>query len=203
MSNNIKNEINKMEIQTPKNVKITQPELKIAFLKKIEENKLGSCATRMIWDKMVRRKIFMEAINDLGDEYLNHKVYLYEDTLMQFELSQIANSYYYYDIFGYRLNSYNQGKSRGSTNGQTLAMNQLLFIKLLLYKVPTKFDRYHIFKEWGFAYCGSEVFGTRESDYNLLKEVLEAIFELEKLYHNTDKQLLECANKIKNHFNFN
>ena len=36
----------------------------------------------MIWDKLVKNEIYKNAIDDLGDEYLNHKMFLYEDTLM-------------------------------------------------------------------------------------------------------------------------
>ena len=156
-----------------------------------------------IWDKLIKRNIYLEGIKDLGDEYLNHRVFLYEDTLMKFELSQVAYSYYFYDYFGYRLNGYIQGQTRDDTsNGSNiLAMNQLLFIKLLLYKVPTYYDRYHIFMLWGFAWCGSEARYTEEKDIDLLKEVLEVIYELERIYKNTDKRLLDCANEIKRNKN--
>ena len=136
----------------------------------------------------------------MGDEYLNHKFFFYEDTLMMFELSQVAYSYFYYDIFGYRWNTYNAGKSRIDTIG-TVAMNQLYFIKLLLYKFPYRYDRYHIYKEWGFAYCGSEVYHLDKSEIDLLQEVLEVIDQLEIKYNNTCKELLDCAFKIKRHFN--
>ena len=65
-----------------------------------------------------------------------------------FELSQVAYSYYYYNISGYRLNRYNQGKSRGSNSNNLhhWANNQLYYIKYLLYKIPPFYDRYHIFK---------------------------------------------------------
>ena len=199
---NSKGNIKKNSYNIPKNMLITQPDLRETFLTKIGKNRLERCATRTIWDKFVRRTIYQEAIKDLGDEYLNHRVFLYEDTLMMFELSQIAYSYYYYDILGYRLNVYNQGKSRDNSSNdiKILAMNQLHFIKLLLYKISPSYDRYIIYKEWGFAGCGSEVMSLDRSDIDLLQEVLEVIFELERLYKNTDKNLLECANKIKNHF---
>ena len=192
----------KLTNKAPKNMLVTQPELRTTFLEKIGENKLGGCSTRMIWDKFVRREIFQEAIKDLGDEYLNHRMFLYEDTLMMFELSQIAYSYYYYDILGYGLNVYNSGRSRDSTSNQSkiLAMNQLYFIKLLLLKVHPSYDRYHIYKEWGFNYCGSDVIYLDRSEIDLLQEVLEIIFELERLYKNTDQNLLQCANNIKKHF---
>ena len=186
----------------PANKKITQPELKIAFLERIGEKRFDRFYTRQIWDKLVRRDVYLNAIKDLGDEYLNHRIFLYEDTLMMFELSQIAYSYYYYDYIGYRRDKNKAGKSRdaSSTGIRIMAMNQLYFIKLLLYKIDPKYDRYIIFTQWGFAYCGSEAFSLDRSEIDLLQEVLEVIDELERLYKNTAKELLECANKIKKHF---
>ena len=153
----------------------------------------------MIWDKFVKIEVYKKAIEDLGDEYLNHRVFLYEDTLMTFELSQVANSYYFYDILGYRLNLYSQGQSRDHTsdNIRILSMNQLNFIKLLLYKILPIYDRYHIYKECGFHYCGSEAYYTDKNDYDLLLEVLEVIDEIERVYRNTCKELLRCTYKIK------
>ena len=186
----------------PKRVIITQPYLKIFFLKKKNRTRLGNMHTRMIWDKLIRRETYLEAIEDLGDNFLNHRFFLYEDTLMLFELSQIAHSYYYYNIIGYRYNLYEQGKSREPiiNKNSILAMNQLYFIKLLLYKISPSYDRYHIFKEWGFEKCGSEVIYLDKSDMNLLLEVLEAIYELERIYKNTYKELLDCTFIIKKYF---
>ena len=198
--NNQKSNI--LGVQTPKNKFITQPELRTTFLNRLGENRLGKCSTRMVWDKFIRRTVYLEAIDDLGDEYLNHRVFLYEDTIMMFELSQVAHSYYFYDFVGYRLNVYLQGKSREATskNIQVLAMNQLLFIKLLLYKIEPKFDRYHIFKEWGFSRCSAEVMYLSWNDIDLLKEVIEVIDGLERQYKNTAKELLSCVTSIKKKF---
>ena len=193
---------NILRVSPPKYRLVTQPELRTAFLNKLDENRLGNCATRMVWDKFIRREVYLEAINDLGDEYMNHRVFLYEDTIMMFELSQVAYSYFFYDIVGYRLNVHLQGKSRaGSSNSiQIIAQNQLLFIKLLLYKIDPKFDRFHIFKEWGFSRCGAEVFYLSKNDIDLLKEVIEVIDELERIYKNTSKDLLTCVTEIKKKF---
>ena len=181
---------------------ITQPQLRVAFFNKKSETRLSSFATRMIWDKFVKREIYLEAINDLGDKYLNHRIFSYEDTIMMFELSQIAYSYYYYNIIGYRLNVYSQGESKDLSSNKTsiLAMNQLYFIKLLLYKISPSYDRYHIYREWGFNGCGSDVIYLNIKEIDLLKQVLEVIDELERLYKNTDKELLECSKKIKQYF---
>lgn len=192
----------KMEVLIPKNVTITQPELKTTFLQKTIENRLGYFSTRLIWDKFIKREIYLKAIEDLGDEYLNHIFFLYEDTLMIFKLSQIALSYYYYDIEGYRLNNYLRGQSRMFQTNQNefLAMNQLYFIKLLLYSVDPLYDRYHIYTEWGSNKCGSDVISLNRKEIDLLKEVLEIIFKLERIFKNTFKKLLKCANNIKRHF---
>jgi glycosyltransferase involved in cell wall biosynthesis len=197
-----KNRNFKLRVSVPKNISITQPELRMTFLKKINEKRFGACSTRMIWDKFVRRETYLEAIEDLGDEYLNHIFFKYEDTLMMFELSQVAISYYYYDIEGYRHNGYREAQSRVSQPNRKgiLAMNQLYFIKLLLYKIDPLYDRYHIYKEWGFYGCGSDVKPLNRNEIDLLYEVLEVIFELERLYKNTSKELLTCANNIKRLF---
>ena len=189
-------------IKIPKRVLITQPYLKIIFLEQQNRTRLGNMYTRMIWDKLIRRETYIEAIEELGDNFLNHKFFLYEDTLIIFELSQIAHSYYYYNIIGYRYNFYDQGKSRDPiiNKDSILAMNQLYFIKLLLYKISPLYDRYHIFKEWGLKSCGSEVIFLDNKYIDLLLEVLEVIYELERLYKNTCKELLDCTIRIKNYF---
>ncbi len=199
---NSKTKYKRLHSFVQKKVPITQPELRMVFFQKINETRFGICWTRTIWDKFVRRKTYMEAIDNLGDEYLNHIFFLYEDTLMMFELSQIALSYYYYEIVGYRHNLYLEGKSRvlQSNQKEILAMNQLYFIKLLLYKVDPLYDRYHIYKELSIYKCGSEISGLKRDEIDLLYEVIEAIFELERLYKNTVKELLICANNLKKNF---
>ena len=63
----------KKYVEIGRNVVISQPELRMMFLSHFGQNRLGYCVTRMIWNKFVRRNTYLEAIEDLGDEYLNHK----------------------------------------------------------------------------------------------------------------------------------
>ena len=145
----------------------------------------------------------MEAIEDLGDEYMNHIFRLYEDTIMMFELSQVAYSFYYYDIEGYRHCVFRSGQSinkNKTLERQILAENQLLFIKLLLYKIDPKYDRYHIYKELGFGHCDIHVKYLNKINFDLGLEVVEAIFELERIYKNTDSKLIGCIKKIKKYY---
>ena len=158
----------------------------------------------MIWDFFVRRTTFMDAIEDLGDEYMNHIFRLYEDTLMMFELFQVAYSYYFLDIdMGYRHCTFNCGKNKEKDDKlekEILAMNQLLFMKLMLHKVDPKYDRYHIYRELGFGQCDNDVKHLNKKDFDLGLEVVEDVFELERIYHNTAPELINCINTIKKYF---
>ena len=187
----------------PKNVIIKQPELRNAFLFKAGKNRLSDLKIRMIWNFFTRRNTFMEAIEDLGDEYMNHIFRLYEDIIMMFELSQVAYSFYYYDIEGYRHCDYLSGQSVNKNinlENEILAENQLLFIKLLLYKIDPKYDRYHIFRELAFGECEKDVKNLNKKDIDLGLEVVEAVFELERIYHNTAHELIDCIKKIKKYY---
>jgi len=184
----------------PKNTIIKQPELRIEFLYKGGKNRLYQCKIRGIWHFFTRRATFMDAIEDLGDEYMNHIFRYYEDIIMMFELSQVAYSFYYYDIEGYRHYIYRSGQSINKNKAlekEMYAENQLLFIKLLLYKIDPKFDRYHIYKELGFGRCEIDVKNLNKKEFDLGLEVVEAIFELERIYNNTAHELIDCIKRIK------
>lgn len=187
----------------PKNVIIKQPELRNAFLKKLGKNRLSGCNIRWIWNLYIRRNTFMEAIEDLGDEYMNHIFRYYEDTIMMFELSQVAYSFYYYNIEGYRHCKFLSGQSKNKNRTlekEIFAENQLLFIKLMLYKINPKYDRYHIYKELGFGHCEKHVKYLNKIDFDLGLEVVEALFELERIYKNTAPKLIHCIKKIKKYY---
>ncbi len=158
----------------------------------------------MIWNLFVKRVSYLFAIKDLGDEYMNHKFRFYEDTIMMFELSQVSYSYFFYNIDGIRHCLYNSGtcldKNR-TIETQTLIKDQLLFLKLLLYKVDPKFDRYHVLKELNFVGgCGKIYSHANRNDFSLGLQVVEAVFELERMYNNTAPELITCVNKFKNYF---
>ena len=119
---------------------------------------------------------------------------------MLFELSQVAYSFYYYDIVGYRHNTFRSGQSKNKNETlekEILAENQLLFIKIMLYKIDPKYDRYHIYRELGFGQCENDVKHLNKIDFDLGFEVVEAIFELERIYKNTAPKLIKCIKNIK------
>ena len=63
----------------------------------------GKLAQRnyFIWGKLIKRKIFLETIDRLGEYYKNQYMTLYEDVAMLFVLLSTAKNYVYVNIFGY------------------------------------------------------------------------------------------------------
>ena len=187
----------------PANVIINQPRLRTAFMAG-GGNHLLYCAIRMIWNLFVRRTTYLEAIDDLGDEYMNHIFRLYEDTLMMFELSQVAYSYLFYEsVNGYRQCTFDNGRHHikdEKLEKETLAMNQLLFMKYLLLKIDPKYDRYHVYRELGFGSCDRDVKLLNRKDFDLGLEVVEIVYELERIYKNTAPQLISCIDTIKKYY---
>ena len=187
----------------PKNTIIKQPELRNAFLFKDGKNRLSDFKIRMIWHFFTRRNTFMEAIEDLGDEYMNHIFWYYEDTIMMFELSQVAYSFYYYDIEGYRYCTFHSGQCSNKNKNlekEIDAENVLLLLKLMLYKIDPKYDRYHIYRELGCDHDEIQIKNLNKINLDLGFEIVEAVFELERIYKNTAPELIDCIKKIKKYY---
>ena len=187
----------------PANVIIKQPRLRTAFFAG-GGNHLLYCAIRMIWNLFVRRTTYLEAIDDLGDEYMNHIFRLYEDTLMMLELSQVAYSYYFFKMVnGYLHCTFDNSRhhiKNETIEKEILAMNQLLFMKFMLLKIDPKCDRYHVYRELGFGQCDNDVKHLNRNDFDLGLEVVEIVYELERIYKNTNPQLISCIDKIKKYY---
>ena len=92
---------------------IYQPELsKILF--KIP-NKIGYCRTicRNIWNKMIRKKIFLDMHEYIGNDYFNEFVITADDMLMNLISYHFANNYSNIDLPGYMYNLRPVSMSRG------------------------------------------------------------------------------------------
>ena len=202
-SNDNKNVLSLQRNPMPANVIIKQPRLRTAFFAG-GGNHLLYCAIRMIWNLFVRRTTYLEAIDDLGDEYMNHIFRLYEDTLMMLELSQVAYSYYFFEsINGYLHCTFDNSRhhiKNETIEKEILAMNQLLFMKFMLLKIDPKCDRYHVYRELGFGQCDKDVKHLNRNDFDLGLEVVEIVYELERMYKNTNPQLISCIDKIKKYY---
>jgi len=70
-------------------------------------------------------------------------------------------------------------------------------MKLMLYKIDPKYDRFHIYRELGLGKCENDANYLNKKDFDLGLEIVEAILELERIDNNTVPVLIECINKIK------
>ena len=64
-------------------------------------NKEGKELNTVLWDKLVRREVAMEAFNFIGKTYLNEKIIVENDVVILFALFKKANSFQYIDEIGY------------------------------------------------------------------------------------------------------
>ena len=48
--------------------------------------------------------------------------------------------------------------------------------------------------------CGNLYSRANRNDFSLGLQVVEAVFELERIYNNTATELITCVNKFKNFF---
>ena len=194
----------KENINISKNILVKQPEIRTVFFKEEGKNRLSICKNRAIWNLFVKRASYIQAIEDIGDEYMNHKFRIFEDIIMMFELSQVSYSYYFYDIDGMRHITSTCGKTADKNEtieNEMFLKDLLLFIKLLLYKIDPKYDRYHLFRELTFNYnCEYIAENLNKNDIDLGMQIVEAVIELERIYKNTNPELINCINILKNKF---
>ena len=80
---------------------IYQPELRTIFFNIKKNESIRAIKNRVIWAKLVKRKIFLKALNNIGLKYSDDYILTYEDTIMAVALYQTANSYYLMNEKGY------------------------------------------------------------------------------------------------------
>jgi len=184
---------------------VTQPELcSIMFY---QNNKLNQI-NFFIWGKLIKRKIFIKAINKLGEKYKNQYMTLYEDVAMLFILLQIAKNYVYVNIYGYLYYSNKisvfENRFKYSRANRTIRDCFLLSEILFDFSKNTKFDKlmalFTLKRIYGMYYhvCTFITSGF-EYIYRVLNKFIKCqlfslenkylVFKLKKLIENTHKKL--------------
>ena len=81
---------------------IRQPELRTKFFLINEElDYWRPIVCRTIWGKIIKNEVLQKTIETIGPEYADDYILVYEDTIMQVTLYQIAQSYYLLKQPGY------------------------------------------------------------------------------------------------------
>ena len=80
---------------------VYQPELRTKFFYTKDNVSIRGIQNRSIWGKLIKNKIFQQAIINIGSKYTEDYIQTYEDTIMVVAIYQVAQSYYLMKQVGY------------------------------------------------------------------------------------------------------
>ena len=100
----------------------------------------------MISNKFIKRNIVINTLNFINDYFLNQNMIFYEDTLINYILYKIANSFYFLKDLGYyyisNANSSTIGYKKNEKNVNRLLYSFFLFLKFIfLYTKNNKYEK--------------------------------------------------------------
>ena len=132
---------------------IYQPELSILLFKIPDKDAYSKTICRNIWNKMIRRNLFLDMYEFIGIDYLNHFVITADDMLMNVIVYHFANNYTNIDLPGYMYNLREVSMSRGDGGielKKIRSINHYLYFKVFykyikLFKINRK-SLYHEMK---------------------------------------------------------
>ena len=139
-----------------------------------------------IWAKLFKRKIFLEAIDKIGDYYRNQFMTLYEDVAMLFVVLSIAKNYVYVNVYGYLYCvssiSVFENRFKYRRGNRTIRDCFLLGEILFDFSKNTNYDKLmaiHVIKRIDFMYYYVCFFVTEGFDY--IFKVLDKFIKCEYL----------------------
>ena len=98
----------------------------------------------MISNKFIKRNILINALNSIDVYYLNQNMIFYEDTLINFLIYKVSNSYYFFKNIGYfyisNPDSSTMGYNKNENNYNKLLNSFFLFLKFIFFY--TKNNKY-------------------------------------------------------------
>lgn len=125
---------------------IYQPELSSLLFKDPDKNVYSSSICRSIWNKMIRKNIFLDMHEFIGIDYLNQYVIIADDMLINAISYHFANNYSNIDLPGYMYNLRGISMSHGDGGIELQiirSINYFLYFKMLykyikLFKINIK-----------------------------------------------------------------
>ena len=112
---------------------ITQPELSTLLFKSPDKDSYSKTICRNIWNKMIRKNVFLDMHEFIGIDYLNHFVITADDMLMNVIVYHFANNYTNIDLPGYMYNLRGVSMSRGDGGielKKIRSINHFLYFKI-------------------------------------------------------------------------
>ena len=122
---------------------IYQPELSEILYHLPGTNIISKTICKNIWNKIIRREVFIKTFNYIGNEYYDDYVITADDMTMNIISYQFANNYTNYFLPGYlyiiRKKSMSRGNC-GSILAKTRAINYLLYFEIF-YKYVKEYNK--------------------------------------------------------------
>ena len=137
---------------------IYQPELRTTFFHIDNKDSIRSIRNRVIWAKLIKREIFLKALNYIGLKYSDDYILTYEDTILAVAIYQTANSYYLMNEKGYiyskdekkkkfKLNRFTKIK-KCKPNNKIKGFGPVKLLQFLIEKTKSNwYERQMIYKE--------------------------------------------------------
>lgn len=121
---------------------VTQPELNQT--KNFLNESLGF--TFNIWDKIIKKNVYINALNLLGKELYNSKIVQREDHIFSFALYKVAQKYMRTNIDGYLyINHYNQITKNINNQKSSLVYDEFTFLNFLYINTNESEEEKNIF----------------------------------------------------------
>ena len=134
-----------------KNDIIYQPELSNILFFLPNKNEYSHTICRNIWNKMIKKEIFLKMNNFIGIDYFNQFIVTADDICMNVICYQFANNFSNINLPGYLYNIRKQSMSNGDAgiNLKNIRSTNYLFYFKIFYKCIKKFnkDRNYLFYE--------------------------------------------------------
>ena len=85
-----------------------------------------------MWDKIIKKQIYLKALNFIGEELYNSKIIQREDHIITFALYKVANKYMRINNYGYlKIAHKNQTSSNIYTQNNHLVLDEFTFLEFL------------------------------------------------------------------------
>ena len=130
---------------------IYQPELSSLLYKIPDTNIYSSTICRNIWNKLIRKEIFLDSYNYIGNDYLNDFIIRADDMILNIMINHFANNYsnIFFPGYLYNLRSISMSRGEGGIQLRIIRTKNIIFYFQLFYKYIKQFkqNRKSIFYE--------------------------------------------------------
>ena len=186
---------------------VYQPELRTKFFVISDDDGVRAVQSRSIGGKVVKNKVFKEAIEFIGTKYTDDYILKYEDTILFVGVLQVAKSYYYINEIGYY---YSRDEFVGKfpklkdkvckpNPGKIRYMGHIKLLHFLLDRTKNnEFDRQIVYHELISIHHYLSLVVSTFHHYDYVYEVFDALIQSPYLTNKQKERLVDIKSKIEN-----